>query len=252
MISSINAYMPYMYTTPVSPGISAASKLYDYKSAMSDSRSFIDSFQKSQPKRQTLGQDSYNFLESYTKGMAEMGAAANKLSGSGLQNLLYDDNGEKTEETIQNTVNATQNLVDAHNDNLQLLAENRDRGVGALEQQQRMEEEPADREALASIGIETGADGRLSLNQSALAQALEEMDSVDRAEEILGGESGLARGIRNEADAGQQESAGRLIEKDLQAERTRETTNVFSTYNRQGATEANNTLAAGLLMNMAV
>ncbi len=256
MIGGIQSYMG-MFGTGASSSIPATSQVFDYKAAQQDAKALIAQYKTDAAQVKTLKTDAAAFLDSYTKGMVEMQSAASKVSGANLDKLLYDKSGNVTDDTVNNTVKAVQDMVDQYNSNLKLLNDNADRGSGVTKQIARMSDDPAPLSSMKMVGMDVAKDGTLTLDQTKLADALKTSSSGQRQlfADIIGGRSGIAQGVKNDAQAGLNTSAARLIQNDLAEMQNLGQENGFSTlasYSRQGAFGLANMGTVGMLMNFAV
>lgn len=260
MVGGLNSYLSGRFSSigmASAFGASATSRLLGYGAAGKQAQSLVESFRADNRRVQSLKEDSAQFLDSYTKGMKTMGAAADKVRGTGLQSLLYTKEGNVTENTVKKTVSAVKNMVQEYNTNVKTLNDNAGRGSGVVRQISRMVDDPAPLSSMQMVGLTVEKDGSLVLDEEKLTTALTDETPGQRrlAEEILGGGSGIAQGIKKDAEAGARASAASLIENDLAEMKSIRADNSIRTmfaYTRQGAYSMNNLAAAGMLMNFTV
>ncbi len=254
------------YLSPYSMGgfstssTSTTSSVFDFaqaqRTASEDALKLQNEYTQNKESVSTLTKDTAHFLDSYTKSLSELSQSANSLRLDNLDETLYDSSGQITEESIQNTVNATQSFVDQYNSTLKLLNDNAERGPGVMKQLARMVQDPAPAESMALIGLSVNDDGTLHLDQEAMTTAFEDAGagSQDLYRDILGGFSGVADTTYKYAQYGLNTSARDLVANDLVNIKSVEDENPFKEmYSdfRSSAYSLNN-MAAGLMMNLLV
>lgn len=209
---------------------------------------------------QSLKKDTANFLDQYSASMKNLGSAADKLRGENLDRLLYTNfgKGERTEETVQKTVDAVQNMVSSYNDTLKLLNDNGDRGSGVVNQIANMVKGPMAEEGMELLGISVNKDGTLSLDKDKLTDVLntESEESLKFYKDLIGGIHGVADGISQIAGKGSNAQAQKLIENDLASIRsTQAAENPFIEMYQSikgNAYILNNQAVTGMLMNFSI
>lgn len=108
----------------------------------------------------------------------------------------------------EQVVSAVKDLVEKNNSTISMLEESAQKGYGVQNQLNNMAGSIADR-YLENIGISRGADGRLTLDEAALTQALEE--NQEHTKELLSGSFGLAQSAFDDARAGMSQSGSTLL-----------------------------------------
>lgn len=253
MVSGINSYLN-QFGYGVASGATGSPQIFDFKAVQKQTQSLLSSFKADNNRVKSLKDDSAKFLDTYTKRMNSLGAAADKVRGTSLRDLLYTKDGSVTESTVGNTVGAVKGMVEQYNSSLKMLNDNADRGSGVTKQIGRMASDPAPEASMKMIGFTVNKDGTLVLDEEKLTAALTDETPGQRklAEDIIGGNSGLAQGVRNDASMGARRSAASLIENDLyemQSIRSDDTLRSMFTYSRSGAYSMNNLGAMGMFMN---
>lgn len=263
-MASINAaYLnSYMNSYLMSSGsTSAASAPFDIASvqatAKQEAASLLSTYKSNQAEIKTLKADTAKYLDNYSVAMKTMGQSADKLRNGGIDKVLYNSNGEVTDETVAATVKAVQDMVTNYNDTLKLLNDNAERGAGTTKQLSRMVTDPAPSASMKMVGITVNDDATLSLDTEALTSALKTTTpgQLDLYKDILGGYGGVADGIQKDALYGSNMSAQSLVGSDLAEMQTLQNENPFkSMYDsfRGNVFALNNQAVTGLLMNMLV
>lgn len=257
MVSGISSSLSAFYSANSYNSISASSVLFDYKAAQKQTQSLLDSYKSNNAQVQSLKADSAQFLDQYTLQMKSLQSSASKLLGDQLDKLLYDKSGQITDETVKDTVEAVQAMVDSYNSSLRLLNDNADRGAGVMDQIARMATDPAPAEAMKLVGVSVNDDGSLVLDAQQMTDALKtgNSDQLKLYKEIIGGSTGLALGVQKDARAGLSASAGSLIGNDLavmQGIRQEDPLRSMASFAGTGAYALNNMAAAGMMMNFLV
>lgn len=236
-----------------SGSVNSVSSLFDYQSSIKQSQSLMSSFQASQNTLKSLKKDSAAFLDSYTKSMNTLGAAAKQLDIGNINGLMYNKQGEVTEETIKSTVDAAQSMVDAYNESLTLLNKNAQRGNGVMQQLARMSGDPAPEASMKMLGITVNKDATLSLDTEKLTKALSS-ENIDQRRLFTGLLSDVSVGVQRDVRAGLNTSAGKLINNDLAEMQGIREEDPFiamvASIRGGGAYALNNQAVAGMMMNM--
>lgn len=238
--------------------VSSVSPLFDYKKAQKQTQSLLDSYKKNNNTVKTLKKESADFLSGYTKGLNEMNTAAGKLADGNIDKLLFDKDGNVTEETVKNTVDSAKNMVEQYNKNLKMLNDNADRGPGVTKQLARMADDPAPLAGMKMVGMSVNKDGSLALDEAVMAKALKDENKaqVKLLADIIGGGNGIASSVQRDARAGLNTPAQNLISNDLatmQSVRQDDPIRALSQSIKGGGAYAmNNNAAMGILMNMLV
>ncbi len=110
--------------------------------------------------------------------MNNLQSSATKLTDGGIDKILFDSEGNTSEESIQNTVSAVKDMVGEYNKTLDFLNSNANRGVGVETQIARMAADPAAKQKLEVAGISVNKDGTLSLNETKLTSALSDKNPL--------------------------------------------------------------------------
>ncbi len=251
------------YLSPYSVGggsTTSTSSIFDYaaaqRTAAQDAADLQSEYTKNKESVSTLTKDTANFLDSYTKSLSELSQAANSLRLDNLDDTLYDQNGQITEESVKNTVDATQDFVDQYNSTLKLLNDNADRGPGVMKQLARMVQDPAPESSMDMIGLSMNDDGTLQLDQEKMTTALKDSSAGSQKlyRDILGGFGGVADTTYKYAQYGLNTSARDLVMNDLSNIKSVENENPFvELYDsfRSSAYSMNN-MAVGAMMNLLV
>lgn len=212
----------------------------------------------------SLKQDSANFLTSYTDKMTSMANSSKALQGKNLDKLIGDvSDGKISDESVKKVTDAMQKMVDSFNSSLTSLNSNADRGSGVVRQIGRMVQSPASEKTMQMVGISTNKDGTLSLDADKLKEALTsaaagdakvgDTSRMDLIKDIIGGSSGVAAGIKRDAQDGLSQSAASLIGNDLakiSSEQSNSYIGMTSMYSKSGAYNMMNMGVVGLLMNV--
>lgn len=255
-----------------STNTSSLTNTYDYKKAQADTSALLKGYGSNATSVASLKSDSAAFLTSYTQSMNTLYGSAGTLSGGGINDVLYDKNGEITEDTIKKTVDAVQTMIDDYNDSLTLLNKNADRGSGVENQIRRMSDNPIAQQKLDMIGVSVGKDATLKLDTEALTKSLTEAADIAKnnsslsgrlnlLKDVLAGSNGLAGSIQKDARSGLSESSAKLIGNDIAEIKQQQDSSMTSlmgfnmqsgTLNRAGAYFLSNQAAVGLMMNMLV
>lgn len=249
-ISAQNAYW--------NSGISQMSQIFDFKAAQQQTQQLLNTYKTNNATVQSLKKDSADFLKQYTSGMNNLNSAAGKLTNGGMDKLLYNKEGNVTEDTVKNTVSAVRSMVEEYNSNLKTLNDNAERGEGVTRQMARMVDDPAPAASMKMVGVSVNKDGTLALDEEKLTEALstENADQRKLVSDIIGGSTGIAAGVQKDARAGLNTSAQSLINNDLaemQSIRSEDPIRSMAQSLRgAGAYALNNQAAMGILMNMMV
>lgn len=259
-VSGINNLLNSYYSgTNSLNGMSSTADLFDYKSAQKDVASLLDSYkqQSSSTSVSSLKKSTSDFLTQYTSGMNGMNKAASVFTNGGVNDLLYDKEGNVTDETVKKTVDATKSMLKEYNNTIALLDKNADRGQGVTKQLARMVSDPAAKEKLDALGVSVGKDGTLSLDEEKLTSALKDENplQVKLMADFLGGSTGLAAGIQKDARAGLNASSSSLVGNDIATiQKTQDESNPFremyTSMRGGGAYGLNNNAAVGMMLNM--
>lgn len=257
MIGNVNNYIGAMNSINSRSSVSAPSPVFDYKAAQQQTKAVLDQFQAGNNQIKKLKDDSAKFLNQYTNSMTNLSEAANKVSGTNLDKLLYDKDGKVTDDTVKATVNAAQNMVDQYNDSLEMLNKNAERGPGVMDQIARMAGDPAPMASMKMVGVSVKKDGTLALDKDVMTKALktENPEQLKLYKDIIGSSTGIAGGVQNDARAGLRTSAGKLIGNDLATMQTikqDDPLRSFADFAKGGAFQLNNMMATGVLMNLLV
>ncbi len=177
----------------------------------------LDTLNTNYASGETLKKESAAFLDSYSLSVKQMQQSANNLRLDNLDKLLYDSEGNVTEETVQATVDAVKTMADDYNNMMKVLNDNSERGPGVVKQLSRMVTDPAPAEGLAMVGITVADDGTLEVDEAKLTESLSTENSAQLAlnKDILGGWNGLADSIHARSQFLEQASAQSLISNDL-------------------------------------
>ncbi len=262
MVRNLSGLMSQLGTAQTMRRAGGIGTLFDYKTTQSKTQTAVERFNQGRDKVNTLKKETADFLTAYTAGMKAQQSAADKLVGGALDKRLYDYSGNITDKTVKATVNATQDLIDAHNANLKLLNDNAERGFGAANQIRQMVDDPAPKAAMEKLGIEMNKDGTLALNKETLTDALQTTspDQLRLTKDLLAGPYGLASHLKRDAGAGLRLPAADLIEKDIaEMKQIQEDTSLWGSlggsqdlhlYSRNNVYALNNLAATGMLMNL--
>lgn len=168
--------------------------------------------------------DTAAYLDRYVLNMSNLSKSADLLRNGGIDKLLYDREGNVTDETIEKTVDAVQSMIDEYNNNVKFLDKNASRGSGTTDQLGRMVKDPMSEKSMEMIGLSVNKDGTLALDKEKLTEAFNAVDELtggvntlqrDLIKDLIGGNNGLANSIKRTADAGLNISAQKLINSDL-------------------------------------
>ncbi len=233
----------------------ALSQIYDYKSAQDTLKSLLNPQKKNSATLSALKKDTSDFLTQYTSTMNNLQTSAAKLTNGGIDKILFDSEGNTSEESIKNTVSAVKDMVGEYNKTLDFLNSNAERGVGVETQIARMAADPAARQKLDAAGISVNKDGTLSLNETKLTSALSDKNplQVKLVADAVGDWNGIAGGIAKDAQAGLNTPAAKLINNDIaemQDIQNNDPVRQMYTAMRGGGAYYFNNMAAGMMMNM--
>lgn len=201
-----------------------------------------------------LTKDTTNFLDKYVLQMKQLAQSTQAVKTEGLNKLLYDSEGNVTEDTVDATVDAVKSMLEEYNNTLDFLNTNADRGSGVLAQIEKMARGLMAEESLALVGLSIESDGSLALDEDVLREALqtESAESLQLTKELLGGPNGIADKISRFAGAAANAPAQGLIENDL-ADIQSAQSSITGTYNemlltaKSSAYTLNNMAALGML-----
>lgn len=177
----------------------------------------------------------------------------------GRMDVTFHKTGEATikagEIDQDQIVSAVKDLVEKNNSTISLLEKNAELGYGVQRQLDAMAGSIADRH-LEGVGISRGEDGRLTLDEEKLVQALEE--KPEQAKELLGGSFGLGQSAFDDARQGMQQSGASLLRQNTIANNYSSYSNDYSyfsdftnslqmlgMYNRYGVRTMSNLFALG-------
>ncbi len=262
MAIGIDSYLT-SYLSPYSMGgfsSSSTSSVFDYANAQltatKDAAELQSQYTSNKETVSTLTKDTAQFLDSYTKSLSELSQAANSVRLDNLDKTLYNSDGQVDEESIKNTVEATQKFVDQYNSTVKLLNDNAERGPGVMKQLARMVQDPAPEESMALIGLSVNNDGTLQLDQEKMTSAFQDAGEGNQElyRDILGGFGGVADTSYKYAQYGLNTSARDLVMNDLSNIKSVEDENPFKEmYDsfRSSAYGMNN-MAVGVMMNMLI
>lgn len=257
------AWYNQLYQSRVkTPEINAAD--FDYKAKQAEVKKQLEQYEKGDQKIQTLKKDSADFLTQYTGSLTKTGEAAKAVQGGNLDKLLGDvSGGTISDENMKKTTDAMQKLVDSYNSTLKTLGDNAQRGAGVVRQLGRMEQAPTAQAAMEMVGVTRAKDGSLSFDKEKFSGAMKSAAKADAAvgsnarmdllKGIVGGSSGIASGVRQDASSGMNLSANSLIGNDLaniQQQQQQNGMNLNNIYTRAGAQSMMNAGTIGLLMNL--
>lgn len=130
---------------------------------------------------------------------------------------------------------AVEDLIESHNNALELLKDNASRGSGVTEQLKSMVRGLASDQTLEKVGIDTKKDGTLTLDKDKLKKSLKEDPKLTR--DILGGSSSVAQTGFDKASQGLRKSASSLLGNEL------------NTYSRTGGYSMSGFSTLGYMMN---
>ena len=259
MINSINSVN---YSYPVY-GNSNINSIFDYPSAVNEANKKAQELLESLKNVKTgsvttvksLQQDSAAFLNAYTSSIKSLDQSAEKLRNGNLDKLLYDKNGEVTDTTVKNTVDAFKDMIAKYNSTLKLLNDNADRGPGVMKQLARMAaSDPASEANMAKLGVSVNKDGTIALNEEKLSSALKTENTAElkNIKNIIGGLNGVADNVHMHAMYGSTMSSRQLVGNDVQKSNALKQENPFYVLYQQikGKAYALQDMAyAGLILN---
>ncbi len=265
-MSSINGLLnslmndPYAnYSNVFSSASSGGGNVFDLKkaqeSAQAQANQLMDNYKANKGEVATLKKETANYLDQYSASMKTLSQEAGKLKNQGFDKLIYNKDGEVTDETIAATVKATQSMVDAYNSTMKLLNDNADRGPGTMKQLARMVTDPAPAQGLKMVGISVKDDGTLALDAEKMTEALKTTDpnQMKLYKDIIGGYGGLADNVNKRANFGADMNARDLISNDLSNIQSKQSENPFREmfYGMKGNVYTlSNQAVTGMLMNL--
>ncbi len=150
-------------------------------------------------------------------------------------------------------VDAMSDLVDSYNSAVKFLQDNVSHGSGVSSQLSKLQSSLGSSSTLNRLGLSVQADGTLSLDKEKLTESLTE--SPDLTKDLVSGTSGIAQKLYSKATSALQTNSQSLVNYDLQEY---EQSSVYDplqfmgVYSKVGATQMNNYLNIGLLMNYLV
>lgn len=217
----------------------------------------LASYEANKTTTTTLKKDTSSYLDKYVLSMKTMDQNTGKLRNGGLDKILYDKDGNVTDASVEETVKATQSMVNSYNSTLKLLNDNAERGAGTVKQLARMVTDPAPAKSMEMVGITVKKDGTLELDAAKLTEALKTTDKnqLSLYKDILGGYGGVADGIHKDALYGTNMSAKELVGNDLANIQAKRQENPFSAmYSsiKGNVYTLNNQAVTGMMMNMFV
>lgn len=118
-------------------------------------------------------------------------------------------------------VSAVKDLVEKNNSTISMLEESAEKGYGVQNQLNEMKGSSIANRYLEDIGITRGTDGRLTLDEAKLTQALQE--KPEQTKELLSGSYGLAQNAFDDARTGMAQSGSTLLNQNSY-------TNLYSNY----------------------
>lgn len=229
---------------------------FDYKAAQRDTQKLIDQYKDSNKQVQTLKKESANFLDDYRTSMQDLGKAADKVSGGNFDKMLYGKGGTgstPTQENIDKTAKAVEDLAAQFNNSLKLVNDNANRGQGVGRQISRMVQSPTSEQSMAAMGITTQKDGTLKVDSAKLKTALK--DNASLARDVIGGSFGMSQGIKRDSTGGLNQSPASLIGRDIASMKQLQNdsiSNVTGIYSKMGAYSNMNLNSVGVLMNIMI
>ncbi len=261
MATGIDTYLN-SYLSPYSfkGGATSTSSVWDYagaqKNAQAQAKELMDQYKSNQATTTTLKKDTAKFLDSYTASLKSLEQSAGSIRLGNLDKLLYDKNGQVTDDTIKKTVDATQKFVDQYNSTLKLLNDNAGRGPGVMKQLGRMVQDPAPEAGMAMVGVTVNKDGSLALDQAKMTKAFKEAGPENQKlyRDILGGFGGIADNTMKYAQYGTNISARDLVMNDLANIKSIQNENPFKEMydSFRGNAYTMNNQAVGVMMNLLV
>lgn len=266
MAIDLNTSLSTMFTSQLYGSMSTSSSAFDYAAAKQQAEEALAQYEAQTESVTSLKTDAADFLSTYTKKMTSMQSSAKAVSGINLDKLLGDiEDGKISDENLENLVDAVQTMVDDYNSALTTLNDNADRGSGVSRQIGRMVQAPTSENSMEKVGVTMNDDGTLSLDTDKLKEAFTEAAEadalvgdtarVDLLKDILGGSSGIAAGIRSDAENGLNLSGSSLIGNDLaeiQSASTNNTYSLMNLYAKSGSMNLMNMAAVTSLMNITV
>lgn len=226
--------------------------------AKQQAQELLNSLKGNQTEVKSLKAETSKYLDTYILNMKTMDQSANALRNGGIDKLLYDTEGNVTDETVGKTVDAVQKMVDNYNSTLKHLNDNADRGPGTVKQLGRMVTDPAPAKSMEMVGITVNKDGTLALDKEVMTKALKDENplQVNLFKDIIGGYGGIADGVHLDAMFGQNMQAKDLIQNDLaNIQSSQNAANPFKEMYQSMKGSAyllNNQAVTGMLMNMLV
>lgn len=259
----MGTYLNALYMMPLQNQVQGVKQITSWRDAQKQSQVSLSPLRDQQEQVRSLGKESSAFLTQYTSDMNTLNQNAQQAAQVDFEDTLFDEQGSVTQETLNNTADRVQNLVDNYNSTLEGLYENRDRGPGVEEQIERMKNGLVSPEDTAAIGLTQNKDGSLSLNRETLTQALSsaatstDKQPLQRLQDIVTGPEGLTQEIETRAKEGLRESARELVGNDMQkmmqTAKQEDPLQNYASYGRSGSKAfLTNQMAAGVLMNFAV
>lgn len=256
--SYLSSYLsPYVYTGGSSS--SSASSVFDLDfsnvKTKQQAQALIDSLNTTKTSTSALKKETAAYLDRYSLAMKTLGQSVNNIRGENLDKLLYNGDGNVTDETVSKTVDAFKDMVENYNSTVKLLNDNADRGSGTLKQLARMVNDPMHKDSMALIGVSVNGDGTLAVDANKMAKVLktENPDSLKFYKDLFGGWNGLADNIQRDVVAGSNTSARDLVNYDLANISSQSSNSSFGgMYDviRGSAYLLNNQAAVGMMMNM--
>lgn len=151
----------------------------------------------------------------------------------------------------EGVVSATKKLVESYNKTISMLQSNVDRGYGVERQLNQMQNHTMSDKSLELIGITKDSDGKMSLDETALRDALKKDPSLTK--DILGGNFGLAQNLFEGGRQGLSQSGASLLQNDVAQAQENSYSNPFrmmGLLNRSGAYTMTNYYTVGNFLNM--
>ncbi|MDL2219548.1 hypothetical protein LJC04_04345 [Ruminococcaceae bacterium OttesenSCG-928-O06] len=227
------------------------------KNAQQQAAELLSTYNSNRESVKTLKADTAKYLDDYILSMKTLDQSAEKLRLGNLDKLLYNSDGEVTEDTIADTVKAMQSMVDNYNSTVKLLNDNAERGPGTMKQLARMVADPAPAASMKMVGVTVNKDGTLALDAEKMTEALSTSDANQLAlyKDIIGGFGGIADGAHKNASFAANAPARELIQNDLATIQQTQSENPFREMYEsfKGNVYAmNNQAVAGMLMNLLV
>lgn len=260
MAIGIDSYLN-AYLSPYAMNAGGTGSVFNYQSVQGTARQqaseLLNSYKTNKASVTSLKKDTAQYLDKYTLSMKTLDQSADKVRLENLDKLLVDKDGQVTDETVEKTVKAYQDMVDNYNSTIKLLNDNADRGPGTMKQLARMVTDPAPSEGMEMVGITVNKDGTLALDAEKMAEALKTENSgqLKLYKDIMGGWGGISDNVQKRAMFGENTSARELIMNDLSNIKSVQNENPFrEMYDsfRGNVFALNNQAVAGMLLNMSV